>query len=202
MVAGEHRPTAGTVVFDGADVTAWTPSRRASAGISRTFQVARLFDSMTVRDNLVMAAWSARRRPRCWDAFAGHRAARAVADDLIEQTGLEGVAHASSATLAQGARKTLELAMSIAQSPRLLLLDEPTAGMSFEDARAAVTLLGRLLDSRPEMTIVLTAHDMDVIHRLARRVVLMARGRVVLDGSPAEVASHETTRELYLGRTP
>ena len=201
MMAGEHRPTAGTVRFDGVDVTRWVPSKRASAGISRTFQVARLFDSMTVRQNLFMAAYGARRRPHVWDAFSRQRSSWSTADDLLEQTGLGAIADRGSATLAQGARKTLELAMAIAQRPRLLLLDEPTAGMSFEDARSAVTLLNQLLEAHPDLTVVLTAHDMDVIHRVARRVVLMARGQVVLEGTPAEVADHPTTRELYLGRT-
>ena len=200
MMAGEHRPTSGKVWFEGRDVTGWTPSKRAGAGISRTFQVARLFDSMTVRENIFVAALSARRRPRGWDSFSHHAEAWATADELIEQSQLGPVAHTGSATLAQGARKTLEMAMAIAQKPRLLLLDEPTAGMSYEDARSAVTLLIGLLDARPELTIVLTAHDMDVIHRVARRVVLMARGQVVLEGTPTEVSEHPTTRELYLGR--
>lgn len=200
MMAGEHRPTSGRVELEGRDITAWSPSRRASAGISRTFQVARLFDSMTVRQNLFEASLNATRRPRVWDAFGRHRRAWQVADDLMAKTGLHELADTGTATLAQGARKTLELAMAVAQQPRLLLLDEPTAGMSFEDARAAVTLLNELLADRPDLTIVLTAHDMDVIHRVARRVVLMARGKVVLDGTPAEVASHPTTSELYLGR--
>jgi branched-chain amino acid transport system ATP-binding protein len=201
MMAGEHRPTAGTVHFDDHDVTRWTPSRRARAGISRTFQVARLFDSMTVRENLFMAAFSTRRRPRMWDAMAGHRKARATADELLEQAELTADADATAATLGQGGRKTLEMAMAIAQRPRLLLLDEPTAGMSLEDAQAAVVQLNALLDARPELTIVLTAHDMDVVNRLAGRVVLMARGQVVLEGTPTEVSAHATTRELYLGGT-
>ncbi|SOD74666.1 amino acid/amide ABC transporter ATP-binding protein 1 (HAAT family) [Jatrophihabitans sp. GAS493] len=200
MMAGEHRPTSGRVLFGGRDVTGWVPSRRSTAGISRTFQVARLFDSMSVRENMMVAALSARRRPHAWDAFSRHRRAEKTVDELLAQTGLEALADSGTATLAQGARKSLELIMAIAQEPRVLLLDEPTAGMSYDDARSAVTLLNELLDARPELTIVLTAHDMDVIHRVARRVVLMARGRVVLEGTPAEVAAHETTRELYLGR--
>jgi len=200
MIAGEHRPTAGRVFFADRDVTSWNPSRRASAGISRTFQVARLFDAMTVRQNLVIAALSAHRRPRAWDAFVRHRSAERTADALLERVGLAHVAGSGTSTLAQGARKSLELAMAIAQSPRLLLLDEPTAGMSYEDARSAVTMLNQLLDETPDLTIVLTAHDMDVIQRVARRVVLMARGKVVLDGTPEHVAGHATTRELYLGR--
>ncbi|MGB4137113.1 MAG: ABC transporter ATP-binding protein, partial [Microbacterium sp.] len=96
--------------------------------------------------------------------------------------------------------KTLEMAMAIIQEPTLLLLDEPTAGMGYEDARAATAQLKNLLESRPGMTIVLTAHDMEVIHSVASRVVLMAGGKVMLEGTAADVAAHPTTKTLYLGQ--
>lgn len=201
MIAGEHRPTEGRIRFDGKDITRWAPSRRTRAGISRTFQVARLFGSMSVRENVLLAVRSARRSPHCWDALARHRSDWAAADEYLAQVGLSDLSTTPCDVLAQGARKSLEMAMAIAQAPRVLLLDEPTAGMGYDDARNAVDLLCRLLDDRPELTIVLTAHDMDVVHRVARRVVLMARGRTVLDGTPREVAEHDTTRELYLGRS-
>jgi branched-chain amino acid transport system ATP-binding protein len=200
MIAGEHRPTAGTVQYLDRDITSWNPSRRTSTGISRTFQVARLFDSMTVRENLVIAAYSAQRRPRVWDAFVRNGSAEQAADVLLDRMNLRHIENSRTSAIAQGARKSLELGMAIIQKPTLLLLDEPTAGMSYEDARGATELLNTLLDDAPEMTIVLTAHDMDVINRVAQRVVLMARGKVVLDGTPQHVAGHETTQELYLGR--
>ncbi|WP_229052382.1 ABC transporter ATP-binding protein [Aeromicrobium sp. Leaf350] len=199
-IAGEHRPTTGRVTFDGRDVTRHRSSSRAMAGMSRTFQVARLFPTMSVRDNLFMAALTGQRRGiKFWDMFSGHREVHERVDRAMEDSSLTELADAQASALAQGARKTLEMAMAIVQEPRILLLDEPTAGMGYEDARAATTQLKRMLDGRRDMTIILTAHDMDVIHSLAERVVLMANGQVVLEGTPREVAEHETTKALYLG---
>lgn len=201
LIAGEHRPTRGRVVFDDKLVTRLHSSRRAMRGMSRTFQVARLFSSMTVRENLFLAALGGQAQGfRSWDAVARRRQVWARADEAIELAGLEEFASADASTLPQGARKTLEMAMAIVQKPKMLLLDEPTAGMGYEDARAATAQLKTLLDQRPEMTIVLTAHDMEVIHSLADRVVLMAAGQVKLEGTPNEVAAHPTTKTLYLGQ--
>ncbi len=201
MIAGEHRPTKGRVWFAGSDVTAWTPSKRASAGLSRTFQVARLFTSMTVRENVYMAALTGPGgvRIRPWDSRLRHRKVWQLVDEVLESTSLSPLADASAASLAQGARKTLEMAMAVAQQPVLLLLDEPTAGMSHEDALGAVQQLKKLVQDQPDLTIVLTAHDMEVVFALADRVVLMAGGRTVVDGTPAEVAADPRTREIYLG---
>ena len=199
MVAGEHRPTRGRVWFDGRDVTGWVPSQRAAAGISRTFQVARLFTSMTVRENVFMAALAHKGAPRSWDRLTGHREIWSEVDNLLERTSLASIANRSAATLAQGARKTLEMAMAVVQRPKLLLLDEPTAGMSYDDARAAVRVLRSLLDDDPNLTMIVTAHDMEVVFALAERVVLMARGEKVLDGTPTDVAAHPKTKEIYLG---
>jgi len=185
MIAGEHRPTSGKVWFD----------------MSRTFQVARLISTMTVRDNLFLAALTGQRRGiRFWDALSARTHVWADVEAALEDSGLADQAGTVAGSLAQGARKTLEMAMAIVQRPRLLLLDEPTAGMGYEDARAATAQLRRLLDARPDMTTILTAHDMEVIHTVAERVVLMANGQTVLEGTPREVADHATTKALYLGQ--
>ena len=202
MIAGEHRPTRGKVWFVGDDVTTWPPSKLARAGLSRTFQVARLFTSMTVRENVFMAALLSEPgggRVRAWDSRLKHQRVWHIVDEVLESTSLSGLADTSAASLAQGARKTLEMAMAVAQQPVLLLLDEPTAGMSHEDAIGAVHQLRKLVDERPELTVVLTAHDMEVVFALADRVLLMAGGMTVLDGTPAEVAADPRTREIYLG---
>jgi branched-chain amino acid transport system ATP-binding protein len=169
--------------------------------MSRTFQVARLMGSMTVRENLFLSALTGQDRGvRPWDMFSKHTAVNEKVDRALEDSGLADLADASASALAQGARKTLEMVMAIIQQPRLLLLDEPPAGMGYEDARAATVHLKRLLDARPELTIVLTAHDMEVIHSLAERVVLMAQGQVVLEGTAQEVADDPKTKALYLGQ--
>lgn len=201
LIAGEHRPTKGEIVFDDKMITKLHSSARAARGMSRTFQVARLFGSMTVRENLFMAALGGRAQDyRVWDAMAKRKNSWALADEAIEVAGLDQFAETNAATLPQGARKTLEMAMAIVQEPVILLLDEPTAGMGYEDARAATVQLNNLLAIRPEMTIILTAHDMEVIHSVASRVVLMAGGKVMLEGTAADVAAHPTTKTLYLGQ--
>ena len=201
MIAGEHRPTSGKVWFDGRDITSKSSSRRATSGMSRTFQVARLISTMTVRDNLFLAALTGQRRGiRFWDALSARTHVWADVEAALEDSGLADQAGTVAGSLAQGARKTLEMAMTIVQRPRLRLLDEPTAGMGYEDARAATAQLRRLLDARPDMTTILTAHDMEVIHTVAERVVLMANGQTILEGTPREVADHATTKALYLGQ--
>jgi branched-chain amino acid transport system ATP-binding protein len=200
-IAGEHRPTKGRIFFEGGDVTSWPPSRLTKAGLSRTFQVARLFGSMSVRDNLVIAATARRgRQVTWWDTFAKYDATVLERVELaLSRTSLSELAHQEASTLAQGARKTLELAMAIVQEPKVLLLDEPTAGMSLDDAKGTIDTLVAICRDQPEMTVVITAHDMEVIFAVAERVVLMAQGKVVLDGSPDEVTDHPITREVYLG---
>ncbi|KQY56146.1 hypothetical protein ASD11_16925 [Aeromicrobium sp. Root495] len=200
-IAGEHRPTTGRVLVNGRDVTKHRSSTRAVAGMSRTFQVARLMSTMTVRENVFLAALTGGRRGvRWWDTLRSHREVWDETDLALADAGLLELSDTVASSLAQGARKTLEMAMAVVQRPAILLLDEPTAGMGYEDARAATAQLKALLDQRRDMTIILTAHDMEVIHSLAERVVLMANGEVVLEGTPDYVARHETTKTLYLGQ--
>lgn len=200
-IAGEHRATKGKIMFGGKDVTSWPPSRLTKAGLSRTFQVARLFGSMSVEDNLVIAAEATRRNPVVWwDTFAQRE--QSVAERVeraLGRTSLTELADQEAATLPQGARKTLELAMAIVQDPDVLLLDEPTAGMSLDDAKITIRTLQQICRDQPELTVVITAHDMEVIFAVAERVVLMAQGQIVLDGTPQEVTAHEITHEVYLG---
>ena len=200
-IAGEHRATKGRILFEGRDVTSWPPSRLTKAGLSRTFQVARLFGSMTVRENLVLAATATRgSQVVWWDSF--HRYSDEVTERVeraLGRTSLTGVADKAAATLPQGARKTLELAMAIVQEPKVLLLDEPTAGMSLDDALGTIRTLKTICRDQPELTVIITAHDMEVIFAVAERVVLMAQGAVVLEGTPDEVTAHPITHEVYLG---
>lgn len=200
-IAGEHRATKGRILFEGRDVTTWPSSRLTKGGLSRTFQVARLFGSMSVRENLVVAATASRgRQVVWWDTF--HRYSDDVTervDRALGRTSLTGLADQQAATLPQGARKTLELAMAIVQDPKVLLLDEPTAGMSLDDALGTIRTLKTICRDQPELTVIITAHDMEVIFAVAERVVLMAQGNIVLEGTPEEVTAHPITHEVYLG---
>jgi branched-chain amino acid transport system ATP-binding protein len=200
VIAGEHRPTAGKIHFKGHDVTSWSASRLARKGLSRTFQVARFFGSRSVRDNLIIASIAGDGHPlRPWDVFG--RSGRHVerAEQILHQLDLVDHAALEAQVLAQGDRKRLEFAMALAQDPELLLLDEPTAGMSLDDTATTIRLLSAIKSDHGDMTIVLTAHDMDVVFALSDRVVLMGQGQVVIEGTPSEVEQAPETRELYLG---
>jgi branched-chain amino acid transport system ATP-binding protein len=198
-LAGEHRATTGRIEYDGHDITRWDADRRARAGIGRTFQVARQFGSFTVLENLLMSYQAGRGswwRP--WRPFMP----RTVPDEvhgIAAVTHLDGLLTRTAATLAQGDRKRLELAMALAQQPRVLLLDEPTAGMTDEDCDVTVDVLKRITADDPQLCVILTAHDMSVVFAVAQRIVLMGAGRILLDGAPDEVAGHELARSTYLG---
>jgi len=200
VIAGEHVPTKGTVHFAGHDATAWSAARRARRGLSRTFQVARFFGSRTVLDNLIIASIAGSGQPfRFWDSYSRSGRHRERAEAVLHELNLGQLARAAAETLAQGDRKRLEFAMALVQDPRLLLLDEPTAGMSLEDTQTTIRLLSNIAKERSDMTVLLTAHDMDVVFALSDRVILMGQGEVVIEGTPAEVERAPETRELYLG---
>jgi branched-chain amino acid transport system ATP-binding protein len=200
VCAGEHRPDEGTVTFRGRPATRWSATRRARAGMSRTFQVASFFGSRTVRENLLLADTATAGRPTAfWDVLGSGRACRERVDATLDQLALRPLADTPARVLAQGDRKRLELAMAMVQRPRLLLLDEPTAGMSVDDIGRTVDQLRAIKTANPELAIVLTAHDMEVVFSVSDRVLLMGQGTALLEGTPAEVEADPVTRELYLG---
>lgn len=197
VVAGEHAPSAGRVYLDSRDVTLVPAHRRVRLGIARAFQVSRVFPSLTVEDNILAALLARDGDTRTfWRGI--NRTKRDRSLTLLREIGLESVAPRRAATLAQGDRKRLEIAMALALGARLLLLDEPTAGMSPDETRATVELLHRLW-SAGELTVVLTEHDMDVVFRLAQRVTVLHRGRVMVTGTPEDVRARTDVREIYLG---
>lgn len=200
-IAGEHRATAGKIVFAGADVTSWSAARLARAGVSRTFQVARFFQSRSVEDNVVIARAASRGNSmRVWNRFSRPAPAeRQRIDEVMDELDLVHLADVPAGVLPQGDRKRLELAMALVQDPRMLLLDEPTAGMSLDDTQRTIQILQRIRGDHEGMTVVLTAHDMELVFALSDRVVLMGQGEVVVQGTPKEVEMAPETRELYLG---
>jgi len=199
-IAGEHRATAGTIEFKGTNITSWSAARLARHGVSRTFQVARLFSSHTVENNLTISrAVSEGRTGRFWDVLGANKATQRRVAAVTDELGLRDIAHVPAGVLPQGDRKRLELAMALVQDPEMLLLDEPTAGMSLDDTVHTIATLKRIRADHGNMTVVLTAHDMDVVFALSDRVVLMGQGEIVIEGTPSEVEQAPETRELYLG---
>lgn len=200
VLGGEHQADTGDVWLFGDKVTRWPASKITRAGLGRTFQVARTFSSSTALDNVVVALLAARRHGlRCWDFAPGRHLLRDEAARLLEEAELGHTAGLPARSLSQGDGKMLEIVMVLAQQPRVLLLDEPTAGMGRTEALGLVALLKRLHGQRPDLTIILTAHHMEVVFALAQRVALLANGAVSVVGTPDEVAADPEARRIYLG---
>lgn len=197
IVNGQLQPDAGAVRLKGRDITGLAPRRIARLGVGRTFQVASVFGSMTVRENVQMALIAARGQVfRLW--APAHRMAREEALALLEQTGMAAQAERPAAALAYGDVKRLELAMALAGAPALLLMDEPTAGMSGEERQAMIALVRGLTRARG-LAVLFTEHAMDVVFGHADRVVVLARGRLIANGSVDEVRNDPAVRAAYLG---
>ncbi|TAN54387.1 MAG: ABC transporter ATP-binding protein [Betaproteobacteria bacterium] len=197
LLTGYHRPDAGRVVFAGKDITGMPPHRVVRCGISRAFQVSSIFGRMTVGDN-VRAAVQAQMRVT-FRLFASARSLGAEETErVLTLCGLQAKRDLMAGELAQGDKKRLELAIALAGRPRLLFLDEPTAGMSIEEARSTMELVDRL-NRELKLTVLFTEHDMGIVFNHARRLTLLHRGAIVVQGTPEEVRANETAQKVYLG---
>ena len=202
VLSGELFATAGTVHFEGRDVSRVPGHARVRRGMGRTFQVARVFGENTVLDNMAVAIESreAAKGSHPLRSLSVSRSSALLEEcrSILAQVGLGGRLHERAGVLAYGERKRLELAMTLALKPRMLLLDEPMAGMSPGDRIAAVELLRRI-SLELSMSILLTEHDMSVVFALADRVTVLNYGKVIASGSPEEVKASPLEREVYLG---
>jgi branched-chain amino acid transport system ATP-binding protein len=205
LLAGDLEPDNGTIIMDGQSISSWPPWKRRKAGIGRTFQVPRSFERLTVHQHLAVSiaaaggkTFSFFRSADKWsrsDAKGVHSQVRSE----LEAVGLQDLQERVAAGLSLGERKRLEIAAVLSQKPKVLLMDEPTAGISAADADRLVELLLNIRRERPDLTIILTSHDMEVFFRLSDEVMLMVQGSLVLTGSPEYIRSHPTTIHSYLG---
>ena len=204
LVTGFMAPTAGRVRFRGADITRWSPDRVTAAGIARTFQNIRLFRDMPAVDNVAVGR-HIRTEASLADAVfftpryrAEERATRARAGELLELVGLAGRAAVPARSLAYGDQRRLEIARALATQPRLLLLDEPAAGMNTAETQALMALIHRLRDERG-LTVLLIEHDMRLVMGVCDRIVVMNFGQTIAEGRPDEVRRDRGVVEAYLG---
>ena len=199
LITGITRPTAGRVHFAGHDITGLPAHTVCQRGLSRTFQLTSLFPEMSARENAMLAAQA--RSHRRWQPFGGagvFAAARQAAEVALDQLGLIDVAGRSAGLLSHGDQRLLEVAMAMAQEPQVLLLDEPTQGLSVEETAQAVDTLARFLE-RSRVTALLVEHDMEVVFRLAHKITVLHRGAVIAAGTPAAVRADARVQEAYLG---
>ena len=195
-ITGDFPPTAGRIHFFGEDITMLPPHERIRKGLRRTYQSSLLFRELTVRDNLFLAVRGvASGRFSFRRAGAGH-ASVAATNDLLERTRLSHLADERVANLAHGQQRQLEIGMALAGAPRLILFDEPAAGLSPAERRELVALLRSL---PAHMSFVLIEHDLDIALRVVDRVTVMHNGRVLRTGSPEEIENDAQVQAIYMG---
>jgi branched-chain amino acid transport system ATP-binding protein len=199
LITGVVRATEGDVRFNGRSLNGLSPYRICQAGLSRTFQLTALFPEMTARENTRLSAQA--RLARRWQPYGGGSVFAEAArrgDEALERLGLTDVARRPAGLLSHGDQRLLEVAMALAQRPRVLLLDEPTQGLSVEETQSAVeTLSGLLADG--QLTVLLVEHDMEVVFRLARKITVLHRGSVIADDVPEVVKADANVQAAYLG---
>jgi branched-chain amino acid transport system ATP-binding protein len=188
-LAGNAAPNAGAIRFRGAEVTRLSPDAHARLGLARTFQVPNVFAGMTVHENAMVGAFQ---------RYPSRRDAAEKAAEALEFTGLAAQAEMPAAALGTAGRKRLGIARALATEPSLLLLDEALAGLTSTEIEAAIELLARI--HARGVTLVVVEHIMEVIHRLTRRVLVFHQGRVIAEGTPAEVTANPEVIAAYLGR--
>jgi branched-chain amino acid transport system ATP-binding protein len=200
LISGFFPPTTGRILFEEHDITGMSAHRRVRLGMARTFQITEIFPELTVHENLrIPVEVAAGHRLRPWLSRAADAEVRARVSELMDMGGLSGKADRMVGELSHGDQRATEIMMSLALKPRLLLLDEPTAGMGDQETYEVTRLIQRLhREQRP--TIVLIEHDMRVIFNLADRITVLAEGSILAEGTPAEIAADERVQGAYLGK--
>ena len=200
VICGSFPPSTGTIAFDGADITALPAHARVALGIARTFQITEIFPELTVFENVRISTEVAQGyRLRPWIGKAETDRVRAQVDETLERVGLAAKSRRRVGELSHGDQRAAEIAMALALRPRLLLLDEPTAGMG-EQETYEITQLIRGLHKDSNYTIVLIEHDMRVIFHLADRITVLDQGRLLAEGTPAEIDANDAVQAAYLGK--
>jgi branched-chain amino acid transport system ATP-binding protein len=196
-ISGFLRPADGQVVLNGLDVTAWRPHRLVAAGLARTFQITNVFGDLTVIENVALAARShLGRNLQMWHRAQSAAEALDRAYDVLDMLGLSAQAEANADHLAHGDKRILEIAVALALQPRVLLMDEPTAGMSPGETERIGALIRRIAQ---RSAILLVEHDMEMVLGISDEITVMTQGRVIASGTPDAVSSDPIVQDAYLG---
>jgi branched-chain amino acid transport system ATP-binding protein len=197
VISGELPPTSGVLFLSGADITSLASHQRAARGVARTFQITRLFPDLTVMESVLLACTALDRRRFGWfRSLSSYTDLMDHATSLLDRFELSSLGHTRARHLSYGDQRRLEVALSLAGRPRLLLLDEPMAGLSTPE-RVAMRKLLETLD--PAMAVLLIEHDMDMAFTFAKRVTVLHQGRVVAEGSCDQVGANRMVQDIYLG---
>jgi branched-chain amino acid transport system ATP-binding protein len=199
LISGALFPTSGTVTFAGEDVSRLPPHERVRHGIGRSFQITTVFGGLSVRGNVRLAAQSGQTlspRQRLFHPTDDFPAVEERVEEVLAQIGLIERADELASALAYGDRRRLEIGLVLATDPRVVLLDEPTAGMSVEETRATMELIDDVLADR---TVLLIEHDIDLVMNVSDRITVLNRGRELATGTPAQVAANDEVQAAYLG---
>ena len=196
-IAGVLPPNSGQVMLNGRDVTGWPPHRLVSAGMARTYQVTKVFGDLTVYENVALAVRSKNGENRVlWRRADSSGGGRPEVLTILERLGLSERANAQADHLAHGEKRVLEIAIAMGLCPRVLLLDEPTAGMSSGETEQIARLIRNLA---AQATVLLVEHDMDIVLGISDVVTVMTQGSVIATGSPADVSRNARVQSAYLG---
>jgi branched-chain amino acid transport system ATP-binding protein len=199
LISGAIAPRAGRTLLDGADVTGWTPDRLLKAGLARSFQITNLFFELSVRENLRLAAQFVQPGPQLANVLrpvSASRVALARVDELTERFGLHDKLDELAGYLSHGEQRRLEIAVALAARPRLLLLDEPTQGMSHTDTQDTAALIRNLAG---DLSILLIEHDVELVMNLSDHVVVMHQGAKLAEGTPQAVRANPAVQAAYFG---
>ena len=201
LISGAMAPTEGTITLAGRDITALAPAERVAANLARSFQLTTVFNGLTVRENVRLAAQASRfeRMSAVQRLFADPEGFDDVADRtdaVLDELGLRSVAGVRASDLSYGDRRRLEVGLVVATDPEVVLLDEPTAGMSGDETEATIDLFEDVLADR---TVVLVEHNVDLVMRVSDRITTLNGGQVVATGTPAEIAADDRVQAAYLG---
>ncbi len=194
-ITGVLRPTSGRILFAGEDITGLPPDRISQKAIARSYQITNILPNATTLENVRIAAQS---RRHSWSLLSHYRAFGDIldrAEAVLEAVGLRGKEDELAANLSHGEQRNLEIGIALATEPRLLCLDEPTAGMSVAETHATVELIRRIAR---ELTILIVEHDMEVVMGLARTITVLHYGEVIAEGPPAEIQANPRVQEVYL----